>query len=233
MTVGRKWFLLGPVLLCGVAALGFLGYSCWIAPFSFVFVWGHLAVFFSVPCALAGLLLWLGKRSLGRGQRRGMALVAMAAAVFVAVVALLAGFVWMAGPWHEGIVTHRTAPDGREYVLSQAWFDWYGGYDTRLFVREADGEWQSCWRVPTQKPMFEHGCEIRLPGPGESKPDVRFVNGTHWWFSPVAPTLHPAETTPEELHAFHRQGMANLRAGKPYCGGEWKTSPEATEGAAP
>ncbi len=227
MKAGGKRLLRWLLILCGVAVLGPLAHFCWCSTL------GSVALLCAVPSALAGLLLWLGKRLLGRGRRWGMALVTIAVAVFVAVLALLANVAWQAGPWHDGIVTHRTAPDGREYVLSQAWSDWYGGYDTRLFVREADGEWQSCWRVRTWKPMFGSGCEIRLPEPDEGKPDVRLANGTDWWFSPAAPTVHPAETTPEELHAFHRQGMANLRAGKPYCGGEWKTSPEATQGGAP
>ncbi len=220
MKAGGKRLLRWLLILCGVAVLGPLAHFCWCSTL------GSVALLCAVPSALAGLLLWLGKRLLGRGRRWGMALVTIAVAVFVAVLALLANVAWQAGPWHDGIVTHRTAPDGREYVLSQAWFDWYGGYDTRLFVREADGEWQSRWRVRTWKPMFENGCEIRLPEPDEGKPDVRLANGTDWWFSPAAPTVHPAETTPEELHAFHRAEMANLRAGK-------KRSGEAPQGGAP
>lgn len=199
--------------------MGLLAYFCWLSPRSFACAWGALALLCAVPCALAGWLFWLGKRLMGRGRRWGMAFVVVAVAMFAAVGALLVEFGWKAGPWHDEIVTHRMAPDGREYVLSQAWFDWYG-YDTRLFVRETDGKWHSCWSVRTWKPMFERGCEIRLPEPDEGKPDVRFANGIDWWFSPVAPTVHPAEATPEELHAFHRQGMANLRAGRPYSGGD-------------
>lgn len=226
MKAAGKRLLRWQVGLCGVAALGFLAYFCWLSPSSFAYVWGILALLCAVPCALAGLLLWLGKRLMGRGQRWGMALVVAAVTVFVAVLASLVEFGWKTGPWHDGIVTHRTATDGREYVLSQAWWTWLEGYDVRLFVREADGEWHSCWRVPAWKPMFESGCEIRLPEPGEGKPDVRLANGTDWWFSPAVPTVHPAETTPEELHAFHRSEMANLRSGIMRSG-------EATLGGAP
>lgn len=215
------WMAVGG--LAALAAALLLVYGWRRDPPSFASMWGALALGCAGPCAVAGLLVWLGNRLRRRGRRWGLALVIPGMTVLLAALGFLMLFGWLAGPWHEKIVARGTAPDGREYLLSQAWVDWYDGYDIRIFFREADGEWQSLcgghWWHP-----FAGVAGVWLDGPEEGAHVVTKRGGE--WLLQGHPTVHPAETTPEELHAFHRAEMANLRAGKTRTG-------EAPQGNAP
>ncbi len=215
------WMAVGG--LAALATAWLQAYAWWRDPPSAAFVWVFSAVFFAAPCAVAGFLVWLGNRLRRGGRRWGLALVIPGMAVFLAALGLLALFGWNAGPWHEKIFARGTALDGREWLLSQAWVDWFDGYDIRIFFREADGEWHSLCGGWQWSPG-ERVAEVRLDGPEEGAAVRTTRNGE--WLLQGHPTVHPAETTPEELHAFHRAEMANLRAGKTRTG-------EAPQGNAP
>jgi hypothetical protein len=190
---------------------------------SFVVMWGTMALLMAVPFAVSAALVWGGTRLRRGGRRWGTALVAVGVAAFIAAGSILITFGGWAGPWWERIVKHGTLPNGHEYVLSQAWVDWYDGYDIRIFFRETDGEWVSLCGGHWWKP-FRRVTEIQLYEP-EGAAGIRTTRGGEWLLRGHR-TVHPAETTPEELHAFHRAEMANLRAGK-------KRSGEAPQGGAP
>lgn len=209
--------------LLGFGVMLLLVDGWWRDAQSFVVMWGTMALLMAVPFAVSAALVWGGTRLRRGGRRWGTALVAVGVVAFIAVGSILITFGGRAGPWWERIVKHGTLPNGREYVLSQAWVDWYDGYDIRIFFREADGEWQSLcgghWWHP-----FAGVAGVWLDGPEEGAHVVTKRNGE--WLLQGHPTVHPAETTPEELHAFHRAEMANLRAGKTRTG-------EAPQGNAP
>lgn len=218
-----KWGWRAVAGLAVCAAVWLQVYAWWRDPPSAAIVWVFSAVFFAVPCAVAGLLVWLGNRLRRGGRRWGLALVIPGMAVFLAALGLLALFGWNAGPWHEKILARGTATDGREWLLSQAWVDWFDGYDIRIFFRQADGEWESLCGGHWWNPLARV-AEVRLDGPEEGA-HVGTKRGGEWLLQ-GHPAVHPAETTPEQLHAFHRKEMANLRAGK------WRSS-EAPQGDTP
>ena len=207
--IAHAFAKIAPALLA-VAAMAFLAYGCWRDPNSFAGMWGRLALFFVLPCALLfGGLLWFGRRLVRTGHRGGRVLAGIGTAGFVLVAAFLVWFGAAAGPWYEGVIAQGTAPDGREYVVTQAWYDWYDGYDVRLFHRQEDGTWHSWWGGHFWGP-FDHVDGIRLDGP-DGRPVLRRVHGGEWSFQSGHTNDHPADLAPANLLAFHQQEMCDLR----------------------
>lgn len=200
--------------LLSVAALAFLAYGCWRDPYSFAGMWGRLALFFVLPCALLfGGLLWFGRRLVRTGRRGGRVLAGIGTAGFVLVAAFLVWFGAVAGPWYDGVIAQGTAPDGREYVVTQAWYDWYDGYDVRLFHRQENGTWHSWWGGHFWGP-FDHVDGIRLDGPDGRPVLLRArgrVHGGEWSFQSGHTNDHPADLAPADLLAFHQKEMRDLR----------------------
>lgn len=161
-----------------------------------------------IPGALFGGMLWIG-RFLQRGGR----VVAGIGWAGLALVAALFGYViWTAGPWFNGIIAHDTSPDGREYVLSQAWVDWADDYDLRLFQRQADGQWLShrggyFWPPQNRNRL----AEIVLDG-RDGSPEITLANGDKRYFlREDNPSVYPATLSPADLHALHLDEMWNRR----------------------
>lgn len=196
------------LLALALAACALLAYCLWSDPPSFITVCGVLLV---VPGALFGGLLWLG-RFLKRTGRLGGRVVAGVAWAGLALVAAFFGyFIWISGPWFNGIIAHDTSPDGREYVLSQAWLDWFDEYDLRIFQRQEDGQWLSHWGGYFWHPQNRHRLsEVVLDGQ-DHLPEIHLANGNKWHFQRNKQSVHPADLSPTDLHAIHLDGMRDRR----------------------
>ena len=197
------------LLALALAACALLAYCLWSDPPSFITVCGVLLV---VPGALFGGLLWLG-RFLKRTGRLGGRVVAGVAWAGLALVAAFFGyFIWISGPWFNGIIAHDTSPDGREYVLSQAWLDWFDEYDLRIFQRREDGQWLShsggyFWHPQNRNRL----AEVLLDGQ-DHLPEIRLVDGGKRHFHRERnPSLHPSDLSPADLHALHLDEMRDRR----------------------
>ena len=191
-------------VVCAVLAL-----CLWSDPASFI---ASCVVLLAVPGALFGGLLWLG-RFLKRSGRRGGRVVAGVGWVGLALLAAFFGYyIWIAGPWFNGIIAHDTSPDGREYVLSQAWVDWFDEYDLRLFQRQADGQWLSHWGGYFWPPQNRNRlAEIVLDG-RDASPEITLANGDKRYFMRKhKQSVHPADLSPADLHALHLDEMRNRR----------------------
>lgn len=196
------------LLLLALAVCTPLAYCLWSDPLSFITVCRVLLV---VPGVLFGALLWLG-RFLKRTGRRGGRIVAGVAWTGLALVAAFFGyFIWISGPWFNGIIAHDTSPDGREYVLSQAWVDWFDEYDLRIFQRQEDGQWLSYWGGYFWHPRNRNRlAEVVLDGQ-DHLPEIRLVDGSKRHFQHNKQSLHPADLSPADLHALHLDEMRARR----------------------
>lgn len=197
------------LLLLALAACAFLAYCLWSDPTSFIPI---CFVFLVPPGVLFGALLWLG-RFLKHTGRRGGRLIAIVAWTGLALAAAFFGyFIWISGPWFNGIIAHDTSPDGREYVLSQAWVDWSDEYDLRIFQRQADGQWLSHWGGYFWHPENRNRlAEVVLDGQ-DGRPEIHLFNGGTWHFQREnKQSVHPADLTPADLHTIHLAAMRNRR----------------------
>lgn len=191
-------------LVCAVLAV-----CIWSDPPSFITVCGVLLV---VPGALFGGLLWLG-RFLKRTGRRGGRVVAGVAWAGLALVAAFFGyFIWISGPWFNGVIAFESLPGVGECVLSQAWVDWANGYDLRLFRRQADGQWLShrggsFWQ-PANRDRI---AKIVLDG-RDGSPEITLANGDKRYFlREDNPSVYPATLSPADIHALHLDEIWNRR----------------------
>lgn len=228
MTAGRKWLLRG--LLAGGAAAAFCGLAYWFwcdAVSVLALVW-VLWILLAVPVALCGCLYWAGRRRIGAGRRGGRAMVGAALAGGALALAVFGYYLWVAGPWYNGIVLRGTAPDGGEYILSQAWTDWFDGYDIRLFNRQPDGQWLSLWGGYDWEPSCR-ACEIDWSG---RAPVIRLADGSERGFNhrPDRQTTHPSSLSPDDLHALH---LAEMRTDRSIPGIWHILNAAGSEGGAP
>ena len=191
-------------VVCVVLAL-----CLWSDPSSFI---ATCVVLLAVPGALFGGLLWLGRFLTRSGRRGGRAVAGVGWAGLALLAAFLGYYIWIAGPWFNGIIAHDTSPDGREYVLSQAWVDWFDDYDLRLFQRQADGQWLSyCGGYFWPPRNRNHIVEVVLDG-RDGSPEIHLDNGDKRYFlREVTPSVHPADLSPADLHALHLKEMRNQR----------------------
>ncbi len=198
------------LLLLALAACAFLAYCLWWDPPSFITVCGVLLV---VPGALFGVLLWLGCFLKRTGRRGGRPIAGISAAGLALAVAFFGYFIWISGPWFNGVITHDTSPDGREYVLSQAWVDWFDEYDLRIFQRQADGQWLSHWGGYFWHPQNrDRVAEIVLDGQ-DHLPEIRLANGNKWHFQREnKQSIHPSNLSPADLHTIHLDEMRANRS---------------------
>ena len=199
------------LLLLALAACAILAWCLWWDPPSFITLF---CILFLVPCALFGALLWFGRFRIRSGRRGGRVIAGVAAAGLALTVAEFAYVLWTAGPWFNGIIAHDTAPDGREYAISQAWVDWFDDYDLRIFLRQPDGQWLSLsggyfWFSKTRI------AEVVLQ---DHLPEIRQADGSkrhfHHDFLHKDQSLHPADLSPADLHTLH---LDEMRANRSLC----------------
>ena len=209
-TAGRKWLLRGLLAVGAVVAGAGFAYWVWHDLISVLglawLVWLQLLV----PGGLCGCLYWAGRRRTDAGRRGGRAMSGAALAGGALALAAFGWCLWVTGPWHNGIVLRGTAPDGGEYFLSQAWNDWFDGYDIRLFRRQADGQWLSLWGGWDWNPRTDD-FEVVLEGQ-DGRPEIRWANGNKWHFQGHGENTHPAPLSPGDLHALHLAQVRNDRS---------------------
>ncbi len=190
-------------LVCAVLAV-----CLWSDPPSFIATCGVLLV---VPGALFGGLLLLGRFLKRTGRRGGRAVAVVGWTGLALMAAFLGYYIWISGPWFNGIIAHDISPDGREYVLSQAWVDWFDEYDLRIFQRQEDGQWLSHWGGSFWHPQNRNRlAEVLLDGQ-DHLPEVRLTSGSKWHFQHSKQSLHPATRSPADLHALHLDEMRDRR----------------------
>lgn len=198
-----------------------------VASLATFFAWCFLKDPFSFPWALGTLCLltaglavpsialgYWGVRRRHSGKRGAVLLIAIAA--IGGICALVCDFVWFrsAGPFHEGIIAHGVAPDGREYVVSQAWLDWFDGYEIRLFIRDKDGDWRSLCGNRDWHP--NETIEVVFDAP-DGIPRLRALCGKNriveWLFTErdSGSGIKPSTLTLADLHSLHREELANRR----------------------
>lgn len=202
------------LIALALAACAFLAYCLWSDPTSFIPI---CFVFLVPPGVLFGALLWLG-RFLKHTGRRGGRLIASVAWTGLALAAAFFGyFIWISGPWFNGIIAHDTSPDGREYVLSQAWLDWFDEYDLRIFQRQEDGQWLSHWGGSFWHPQNRNRlAEVLLDGQ-DHLPEIRLIDDGKRHFQRNKQSIHPAHLSPADLHALHLDEMRDRRSLPPVC----------------
>ena len=200
-TAGRKWLLRGLLAVGAVVAGAGFAYWVWHDLISVLGLAWLVWLLLLVPGGLCGCLYWAGRRRTDAGRRGGRAMSGAALAGGALALAAFGYYLWVSGPWHNGIVLRGTAPDGGEYFLSQAWNDWFDGYDIRLFRRQADGQWLSLWGGYNWESYYR-GNEINWSG---RAPVIRLADGRERGFNhrPDLQTTHPAPLSPDDLHALH------------------------------
>ena len=120
-------------------------------------------------------------------------------------------------PFCERVIAEGTSPTGREYAISQAWVDWFDGYDLQLFIRGKDGRWNI---HPGGRDWYPLDHFKVIFAPNGSNPILLSRNGQIRDFKNGRPELDevlPSTLTIDELHRRHQ--AANRKRRTTLCRG--------------
>ena len=230
MSAKKKSFLL--LVAFGLVALVIFG-LCYDPMFFFIFtamtlaltaveallsffIFTALTLAWTAVAALPFLLLdrW-GFRRHRSGRIGGRLLMIVSSLGLVAIaIAFLSLFV-SSSPFFERVIAEGTSPAGREYAISQAWVDWFDGYDLQLFIRGKDGRWNIHPGGRDWHPL-DHFKVIFAPN--GTKPILLLEDGRIRDFKIGRPDeVLPSTLTIDKLHRRH-QAANRKRRTTPYRG---------------
>lgn len=207
MSAKKKSFLL--LVAFGLVALVIFG-LCY-DPMSF-FIFTALTLALTAVAALPFLLLdrW-GFRRHRSGRIGGRLLIFISSLwLFAIAIAFLYTFV-SSSPFFERVIAKGISPDGREYAISQAWVDWFDGYNLQLFLRDKEGRWHIHRGGRDWNPLDYSDVYF---APNASKPILLLIGGQIRDFDigrPEFDEVLPPTLTIDELHRRHQTMNRQMR----------------------
>lgn len=197
------------IITLGIVAL--VAFGICHDPASFFF---FAAMTFALTLGVALPFLLLGRWGVirYRGGRSGGRLLVTVASLGLLAIAI--GFVDIcasSSPFFERIIASGETPDGREYAISQAWVDWFDGYDLQLYIRGKDGEWHIHSGGRDWHPFDRF--KVCFPA-NDAKPVLVLGEGQTRDFEVGRPDLEetlPSAFSADELHLRHKTANLQMR----------------------